>query len=327
MSSPDSYSSLFEILADTDLEPWIEPLRSSLDAAIHDSKNGHLPKWLSALDALPSLQPSDFDLNSAAIRIGYPEELDTESRKNLAETLRAFHPWRKGPFDFFGTYIDTEWRSDMKWDRLKSAISPLHTRLVLDIGSGNGYHCWRMAGEGAKLALGTDPFLLYVMQHFAVRRYLPNTPVFVIPFGVEDLPPAIPAFDTVFSMGVLYHQRSPLDHLLALKSFLRPGGELVLETLVVDGAEGYTLLPKGRYAKMRNIWFIPSPATLNAWLVRCGYQKITLVDLSPTSVEEQRRTEWMHFESLINYLDPSDPSRTIEGYPAPKRAIFIANSP
>jgi tRNA (mo5U34)-methyltransferase len=100
----------------------------------------------------------------------------------------------------------------------------------------------------------------------------------------------------------------------------------VLETLVIEGDEGVTLLPRGRYAKMRNVWFLPTPATLGAWLERCGYRNIRLVDVAPTGIEEQRSTPWMQFESLPEFLAPGDPTRTIEGLPAPRRAIFVANS-
>ena len=43
-----------------------------------------------------------------------------------------------------------------------------------------------------------------------------------------------------------------------------------------------------------------------------------------TSTDEQRATKWMTNHSLIDFLDPNNKSLTIEGYPAPKRAVFIA---
>ncbi len=327
MQPISNYNQLFEILAGTELAPWIDPLRATLGPAIQQSNNGHLEKWLTALDSLPDVSPSTTALDQSTIQIGRHQDLDTVQQKALPATLHQFHPWRKGPFDFFGTHIDTEWRSDLKWDRLSSAIEPLSDRLVLDIGCGSGYHCWRMAGAGAKLALGCDPFLLYVMQYLAARKYLPSTPAFVLPFGSEDLPSPIPAFDTVFSMGILYHRRSPLDHLYELRSFLRPGGQLVLETIVADGPPGYSLIPDQYYAKMKNVWFLPSPQTLVQWLTRCRYREIKLVDVNQTTTQEQRGTDWMRFESLPDFLDPNDPDKTIEGYPAPKRAILTALAP
>jgi tRNA (mo5U34)-methyltransferase len=320
-----SYQALYDLIAETDLAPWLETMPTRIDDAIQGTNNGHLPKWLDALDALPDVEPSHFNQQNGAVTIGQKNDLSAEQQSALHETLMAFHPWRKGPWNFFGIDIDTEWRSDWKWDRIQKAISPLKDRLVLDIGSGNGYYSCRMAAEGAKLALGTDPYLLYVMQSFIARRYLPqNHPAWVIPFGIEQLPPSLPVFDTVFSMGVLYHRRSPLDHLIELREMLRPGGELVLETLVVEGEEGHALLPRGRYAKMRNTWFIPSCLTLERWLERCGFKSIRLANLADTTTAEQRSTDWMTFDSLETFLDPNDPSKTIEGYPGPRRALFVA---
>ena len=182
-----------------------------------------------------------------------------------------------------------------------------------------------MAGEGARLVVGLDPYLLYVVQYQAIRHFVgPDIPAYVLPLGVEALPTNLAAFDTVFSMGVLYHRRSPMDHLLTLRDALRPGGELVLETLVIDGNEGEVLVPEGRYAQMRNVWFIPSVPTLASWLRKCGFQQINVLDVTSTTVEEQHSTEWMTFKSLPDFLDPHDLKRTVEGHPAPQRAIVTA---
>ena len=134
-------------------------------------------------------------------------------------------------------------------------------------------------------------------------------------------------FDTVFSMGVLYHRKSPIDHLLQLKSLLCSGGELCLETLVIDGGKGDVLLPKNRYARMKNVWFIPSAIELSGWLERCGFKNVRVVNSSSTTIKEQRSTEWMPFESLSECLNMEDPGLTVENLPAPKRAIIIAVKP
>jgi tRNA (mo5U34)-methyltransferase len=184
-----------------------------------------------------------------------------------------------------------------------------------------------MAGAGAELVIGIDPTQLFLAQFLALKRFLGDQwPVHLLPLGIEDLPAELHAFDTVFSMGVLYHRRSPMDHLLELRGCLKRGGELILETLVIEGTAGSVLVPSGRYAKMRNVWFIPSPETLTGWIERCGFRDVRIIDVSPTTTDEQRATDWMRFESLADYLDPADPSKTIEGYPAPRRAIFSAIS-
>jgi tRNA (mo5U34)-methyltransferase len=266
------------------------------------------------------------DLTQDKVTIGSACDLDEAQKALFKQQLLQLHPWRKGPYDLFGIHIDTEWRSDWKWQRLAHAISPLKNRMVLDVGCGNGYHCWRMAGAGAKLVIGIDPTLLSVMQFHAIKKCYGDAPVYVLPLGIEDVPKKLNTFDTVFSMGVLYHRRSPLDHLLELKDCLVQGGELVLETLVIDGERGQVFVPEGRYAQMRNVWFIPSCAELMHWLKRCGFRDIRLVDVSVTTTEEQRATEWMHFHSLADFLDPHDSRLTCEGHPAPKRAIVIAHA-
>ena len=250
----------------------------------------------------------------------------------MADALKQLHPWRKGPYLLHGVFIDTEWRSDWKWERLLPHIDSLSGRRVLDVGCGNGYHCWRMLGAGAQWVVGIDPTPLFLAQFEAVRRLLSTaqgaTPslhrVCQLPLGIEDVPAQLRAFDTTFSMGVLYHRRSPIEHLQALRDTLRPGGQLVLETLVIDGSDGELLIPEDRYAKMRNVWFIPSVGMLERWLRRVGFRDVRTVDVTVTRTEEQRSTEWMQFESLRDFLDPADPTLTIEGYAAPCRAVVLA---
>lgn len=293
------------------------------DTFLAQINHGDFPAWKQVLDSLPELSPVSYDLIHE-LRIGEAEQLETSEKEKLKNLLLGLQPWRKGPINLFGLNIDTEWRSDWKWDRLKNEISSLTDRKVLDVGCGNGYHCWRMAGAGARIVIGVDSHLLFSMQYWAIRHFLTEPPVYVLPVALEAIPEKLEAFDTVFSMGVLYHRRSPIDHLYLLKDCLRKGGELVLETLVIDGEKGMSLLPPERYARMPNVWFLPSCATLESWLIKAGYKNVRLVDVGFTTTEEQRSTQWMNFESLPQALDVNDPSMTIEGLPAPKRAIFIA---
>jgi len=318
---------LIKGVAGTELEAWGEQLPSQVEARMDSGRYGDLPRWKKALAALPEAKPSRIELNIDAVTIGAESDISPEQHTGLRDALMGLHPWRKGPFELFGLSIDTEWRSDWKWNRVHEAISSLEGRRVLDVGCGNGYYALRMVGAGAERVIGIDPTPVFVMQFQAFRRYLPNVPVDVLPLALEDLPERLEAFDTVFSMGVLYHRRSPLDHILALRDCLRRGGELVLETLVIEGNEQAVLLPEGRYAKMRNTWFIPSVAMLEIWLRRCGFRSIRVVDINQTMVEEQRSTEWMHFESLADFLDPDDTNKTVEGYPAPRRAVLVAEKP
>jgi len=290
-------------------------------------KHGDLPRWKAGFEGLPEVTEALCEVASDTVRVAYNNTIENNnSSLNVERALQDLHPWRKGPFEVFGVHVDTEWRSDWKWQRVQPHLASLQGRIVLDVGCGSGYHMWRMLGNEAALVMGIDPTPLFSLHFATIKQYLPDTAVFLVPVGIDDVPVSPRAFDTVFSMGILYHRRSPLDHLLQLKAQLRVGGELVLETLVIEGDEHACLMPDERYAKMRNVWFIPSVKMLEVWLKRCGFVNIRCVDVGVTSLDEQRATDWMRFESLADFLDSNDSSKTIEGYAAPMRAVILAES-
>lgn len=323
------FQDLYDQLDSTRLHWWRPTLEQQLSTLFDDKPHGKQEDWEAVLAALPPLQSPNIQLNSDRICIGSTEEISTTEHKQLHHLLKQLQPWRKGPFELFGIHIDTEWRSDWKWNRIKDHISPLKDKLILDIGCGNGYHLWRMFGEQAKMVIGVDPSRLFLTQFSLTKKLMAEQPpVYLLPLKDNDLPNFNnQGFDTVFSMGVLYHRKSPFDHLQLLKSFLRPGGELVIETLVIEGDENSVLIPKDRYAKMRNVWFLPSVKALQLWLTRLGFIDIKLININQTSRDEQRKTEWMEYESLDDFLNPKDPNLTIENYPAPLRACLSCSKP
>ncbi|MEZ6136143.1 MAG: tRNA 5-methoxyuridine(34)/uridine 5-oxyacetic acid(34) synthase CmoB [Pirellulaceae bacterium] len=290
---------------------------------IQHGKFGH---WQAAWEELPTVVAPRIDGSSDVVRVTSAGPLSPSELTNLYNTLMHFHPWRKGPFEVLGVTIDTEWRSNLKWDRFHSAFDFAGKR-VLDVGSGNGYYGWRMLAAGAEIVLGLDPTPLYIMQFEVLRKYaeLPERH-FLVPLADIDLPENLRCFDLTCSMGVLYHRPSPVEHLQRLYSTLRPGGELLLETLVVEGDATTVLVPEDRFAKMRNVWFIPSLSLLARLLTRVGFRDIEVIDVSVTTVNEQRATAWMTYQSLPDFLDPDDPSKTIEGYPSPCRGIVKARA-
>ncbi len=318
------YDTFLKNLSSGPLALWQDTLPQQISDGLDPNRFGNMKKWQTAINALTDITATSIDLNTSAIRVGHDDDINNKQRSTLKQHLMQLHPWRKGPFELFGLHIDTEWHSDWKWNRLKKHISPLKNRHVLDVGCGNGYHCWRMAGEAAKSVVGIDPTAVFNMQFQVMQKYIQANNVMVLPAGIDDLPENLESFDTVFSMGVLYHRRSPIDHIKQLMNCLVSGGELVLETLIIEGDENTVLIPEDRYACMRNVWFIPSVGMLTRWAERCGLKNIRIVDVNQTSTEEQRSTDWMSFHSLKEFLDPNDSGKTIEGYPAPKRAILIA---
>jgi len=283
--------------------------------------NGNIPKWSQAIEAIDSLPKGKVSLKQPYININQAS-IDSEL---LLKALHKLMPWRKGPFMINELTLESEWDGDMKWQRLSKHIKPLKNKRVLDVGAGNGYFTLRMAIEGAKRALGIEPFLLFNYQFRAIKSMI-KSPLnaLLLPIRLEDMP-KMAIFDTVFSMGILYHQKNHILHLSQLREMMAPNAELVLETLVVGNQEDYILAPKGRYAHMRNVYSIPSIKTLKSWLKDANFNNISVVDVSKTTTAEQRKTPWIgeNAASLENFLDPLDDSLTIEGYPAPTRAVVI----
>lgn len=308
---------------------WAASLPTQIKTLLAELKHGDLDRWMTLLKTLPTAQNIEIELKQSAITLKCTPPLDNQ-HSQLMDLLKGLKPWRKGPYQLFGIDIDTEWRSDLKWSRIAEHID-INNKTVLDVGCANGYFGWRMLGAGAKYVVGIDPGWLFIFQfllfnHYAQQATMPGT-FTLLPCRLEDLPDNLGYFDSVFSMGVLYHRRSVFDHLFELKRCIKPGGDLVLETLVIPKKSGEVLVPEDRYARMRNVWFLPNTDILCAWLSRAGFTDIQPVDESDTTLKEQRKTKWIDSQSLENCLDPENPKLTIEGYPAPRRTMILARRP
>ncbi|MXP67356.1 tRNA 5-methoxyuridine(34)/uridine 5-oxyacetic acid(34) synthase CmoB [Pantoea sp. Aalb] len=320
-----NFNLFYQQIATESLSIWLQFLPVKIAIWQRNNIHGKFNIWDKSLSNIPLLNPQYLDLvNNVSAQIN---NISTSQRNSIEKLLRNFMPWRKGPYSLYGIYIDTEWRSDWKWNRIFPNISSLKDRTILDVGCGNGYHMWRMVGAGAKLVIGIDLVQLFLYQFEVIRKLLGNNRnLHLLPLALKQLP-ITKSFDTVFSMGVLYHCRSPFDHLLQLKNQLVHNGELVLETLVIAGDKNTVLVPSKRYAQMRNIYFIPSAKALKNWLEKCGFVDIKIIDSTSTSINEQRQTNWMTSKSLADFLNPNDNTKTIEGYSSPLRAILIARKP
>lgn len=309
-------------LAQSGMADLCWPLPTLLAEKIAPGVHGDLQRWLEILAELPDIAADRVELNSAAIT-AYAGRVDPELSAKMREQLMLLQPWRKGPFRLFDVDIDAEWRSDLKWQRLAGEIDSLDGRRVLDVGCGNGYYALRMKGAGAGIVIGIDPALRFVLQFAAIQKYLRQSRVHVLPLRLAALPGSGAHFDTAFSMGVLYHQREPLAHLRELNAALCRDGELVLETLILPGGGAFDISPGDRYARMRNVWRLPSIERLDEWLDHAGFGRRRLIDVSITTTNEQRSTAWMPYESLDKALRQDNPALTVEGMPRPRRALII----
>ena len=282
--------------------------------------NPNTRRFAHGLSLLPQISPDQRSLESDWVEVSASEDLSLDTRHSLKEGLMALRPWRKGPFRLFGLELDAEWRADIKWNRIKEALPSLQDKRILDIGCNSGYYLFRMAAETPKFLLGIDPMALFYYQFQAIQKYIQAQNTYFLPLSLDQATCFKPWFDTVFCMGVLYHSRYPVDMIKQIKALLNPRGCAFIETLIIEGESDIALAPYPRYAKMPNVHFIPTLNCLKNWVKRAGFKHCELVYDAKTSIDEQRETEWVGTESLVNFLDAQDLSKTVEGYPAPRRA-------
>ncbi len=288
--------------------------------------SGNFLKYQQIFEQIPDGVPLLRDLSAPAVRAGSASDMSRRDRQVLEARLKQLAPWRKGPFDLFGIHVDAEWRSDMKWDRVAPHLPDLGGRRILDIGSSSGYYMFRMAAQNPLLVLGLEPQSAFYYQYRAVQKFVDQKNVCCLPVPYEQMPQMDAVFDLVLCMGILYHRPSPVDMLRQIHQSLVPSGHMVLENLVLEGRNNLCLFPENRYAKMRNVYFIPDLSVMESWLARAGFKQIRCVDVTPTTPAEQRKTDWIQTESLADFLDPEDQKKTIEGYPGPVRAVFMARA-
>jgi len=245
------------------------------------------------------------------------DKLTDKEKERINECALSLRSWRKGPFRINELLIDSEWRSFIKYNLLRPHFC-LTDKKVADIGCNNGYYLFRMLKDKPKKLVGFDPTALFWMQFLFLNHFAKSEIIYEL-LGVEHLSEYGEKFDTIFCLGVLYHRSDPISTLKSLYQGLNKNGELFLDTFMIDGADEIALCPKNTYSKISNIYFIPTYKTLENWCKRAGFSNVELLHIKKTDFEEQRKTEWILGESLEDFLDPDDSSRTIEGYPAPKR--------
>ena len=286
-------------------------------------------KWLTWKNIVPYQEaiknlPSHDDVEvtlSDTVQIDIPN-LSEEEALQIKETALLMKPWRKGPFGINELFINSEWQSQIKYNLLEPHFN-LEGKIVGDIGCNNGYYLFRMLGQKPKKLIGFDPSAIYYSQFQFLNHYIDSDIVYEL-LGVEHVEFYEHKFDTLFCLGVLYHRSDPVAMLKSLFKGLNKGGELILDTFMIDGEEEMCLTPRDRYSKIPNIYFVPTVPALINWCHRAGFESVEVLETMVTEVNEQRKTEWIDTQSLEDYLDPNDKTKTVEGYPAPKRVYIKA---
>ena len=265
------------------------------------------------LDNLPQFEIKNIEFGNS---IKIEGEFDN---KLIYETAKKLMPWRKGPFQIGDIFIDSEWQSFIKYNLLEPHFN-LENKVVADVGCNNGYYMFRMLSKKPQKVVGFDPMALWKLQFDFINHFVKSDKLKYELLGVEHLPFYEYKFDTIFCLGVLYHRSDPVKMLKQLKQSLKPNGEVILDTFIIESEEEIALCPN-RYAKMGNVYFIPSIPTLKNWAEIAKFKEFELLEIKPTDLNEQRKTDWIEGESLNNFLN-KDGTKTIEGYPPPIRAYI-----
>ncbi len=267
-------------------------------------------------EAIESLADSD-----AKVELGDVVKISGDiDEQKIYDTAKLLMPWRKGPFEIGTTYIDTEWRSNIKYNLLRPYFN-LKDKRVADIGCNNGYYLFRMQEDKPKSLVGFDPSPLYKTQFDFINHFAKTDIVYEL-LGVEHLEFYEEKFDTIFCLGVLYHRSDPVAMLKQLYKGLDKQGEVILDTFYIEGEGEMCLCPESSYSKIPNIYFVPTIGALKNWCLRAGFVSFEVLETSVTEADEQRKTEWIEGQSLEDFLDPNDNTKTVEGYPAPAR-IYV----
>ncbi|HIO95495.1 MAG TPA: tRNA 5-methoxyuridine(34)/uridine 5-oxyacetic acid(34) synthase CmoB [Campylobacterales bacterium] len=277
------------------------------------------PYW-KAVTGLPTVQDIEVKFGDT-IEIS-SNSFSKEDEAYIYSAAKTVWPWRKGPFQISKTFIDSEWKSNIKYDLLRPHFN-LKDKIVGDIGCNNGYYLFRMMEDKPKRLVGFDPSAIPYCQFKFLDHFIDSGIKYEL-LGVEHVEHYEHKFDTLFCLGVIYHRADPIGSLKSLYKGLNYGGELILDTFMIDGEEELCLTPKKRYSKIPNIYFIPTVNALKNWCYRAGFETVEVLDIVKTKRDEQRRTEWINTQSLDDFLDENDESRTVEGYPAPKRVYIKA---
>jgi tRNA (mo5U34)-methyltransferase len=283
-------------------------------------KDKRIELWQKILLELPSPLDKTVEMSSEVkIDFDWTPQDSVETKDLLLQLV----PWRKGPFLINDVFIDSEWCSHFKWDRFLELNVDLNDKTVLDVGSGNGYYGFRMLGLGAKEVLCLEPNLTHFSQFLAINNFTQSKKIQMLPERLESIEIDKPYFDVIFSMGLLYHQRDPGEHLRLLASHLKKEGRIVIETIVTPEDYKEVLVPSDRYANMPNVWSVHNEIGLEKIILEQGLEIIDSTEAVMTTVEEQRATQWMPFRSFESALEEGNPERTIEGFPAPLRKFVV----
>ncbi len=308
---------------------WLSPQVDKIAlSALRDCLNEKLldrrwERWREGADAVVAVKADFLKVTAGTVCLGSHQALSDSDAAKIDYGLKAFLPWKKGPYSIFGREIDSEWRSDLKWDRIAPFLGSIEGQVIADIGCHNGYYMYRLRDLGAKCVLGFEPMPINFYNHQLLQNIYPVPEISLELFGVEHIDLFPESFDAILCMGILYHHTDPVGLLRKMRRALHPKGRIIIDCQGIAGADSLSLTPTGRYAGATGVWFLPTLTCLQNWIRRAGFSQQTVIYSAPLDSKEQRATPWAELKSLSDFLDKGDKSKTVEGHPAPWRHYLM----
>lgn len=223
-----------------------------------------------------------------------------EDAHRIAAILEQEFPDQARPDDFWHSESSVAFRDFFVWGHdhdfghgitRAGAMGPRHTEIasealrlgmlpaslkdkrVLDVGCWSGGDLLVLAGLGGQVtAIEEHPVAAQAAQRLLGLLNL-NTPVLETSL-YADKQEWREQFDYAYCSGVIYHVTDPLLLLRILFAYLKPGGDVFIETKGAGG-EGSLCSYSGTLEKGWN-WYAPNEIALGRWMVDAGFDAKTV---------------------------------------------------
>jgi tRNA (mo5U34)-methyltransferase len=201
--------------------------------------------------------------------------MDVETlRKKIGEFRYWYHRIELAP-----GVVTPGFHLEPLWDHLRSVRDKVDYRdkVVLDVAAFDGMFAFEAERKKAKTVVAADCLYRSFSNLLFCRDYLGSSVVpyyNVSPYNLTErldvyLDEHYPGdeedrrFDIVQHFGLLYHLRDPLLSLSQVRSVMKPGGKLIIESdVVVDNDDSFMLfngLPKAaRVRDNYSVWWAPT---------------------------------------------------------------------
>ena len=262
------------------------------------------------------------EINLSSIKLNSVNTFTELAQAKINKIIEQLTPWRLGDYLIFNNLIKSEWNCDFRWKLIDKYIPFLNNKKVADIGANNGYFSFRLLEFNPSQLLCFEPNDLYNLQLYFIASLLKNNSIKIIKNGVENLINYDSSFDFILFMGVLYHRENPIETLKNIYFALKANGVAIVESICIEGDSDLVLFPYKSYAKMKNIWYIPSESVLKYWCEIAGFRYIQKIFNYYVTEDHQKKSEHSPNESLSDFLS-EDGLKTVEGYPPPYKVGYL----